>query len=89
MLDRKASSDARNPSADNRCTRKSPEPAIHEYDTVRPNIAKQPNPIPQKLRRLRAGNDHYVKIGTQPRSIKVRLKTEYVKLNAWSAKPPY
>ena len=89
MLDRKASSDTRNPSADNRCTRNSPKPAVHEYDDVWPNIAKQPNPIPQKLRSLRAGNDLYVTIRTQPRSEKVRLKTEYVKLNAWSPKSPY
>jgi hypothetical protein len=89
MLDRNASSDTRKPSANNRRARNRPEPAIHEYDDVWPGSAKQANPIPQKLRSLRAGHDLHVLIGTQPLTEEVHLETEYAKLNAWPAKPPH
>ena len=89
MLDGNTFSDTRSPSANSRCARDGPEPAIHEYNYVWLNGAKQANPIPQYLRRLRAGHDLHAMIGTQPLTKKIHLKTQYGKLNVWAPESPY
>jgi len=87
MLDRKPFSDTRQPSANDRPARKSPEQAVDEYDNIRPNRPKKANPIPKRPRSLLADDDLHAMIVTQPLTEKVHIQTEYGNQDFRPSKP--